>query len=179
MASGGARNRSGPAPDPNSGRSARRGLVFTAFPRDGHKGCAPKWPLMQRSVVRWESDDAGRYQVLDEKATEAVAAREAELWRWAWRTPQAAAWAQPGQEWRWHSVAMWVRTAVICEESTATAADKNSLHRFADQIGLTPAGLAENGWAIATDEVAEKRDEKAESVVSGSARSRLRVIDNG
>ena len=74
---------------------------------------------------------------------------------------------------------MWVRTAVICEESTATAADKNSLHRFADQIGLTPAGLAENGWAIAADEVAEKRDEKGGTVLSGSARSRLRVIENG
>ena len=150
MASGGARNRSGPAPVKGSGRSEARGLVFTALPREGHKGRAPKFPLMPRAVLR----------VVDVDATDAVARREAELWRWAWRTPQAAAWAQPGQEWRRHSVAMWVRTAVICESSEATAADKNSLHRFADQIGLTPAGLAENGWAIAQDELALRRDEK-------------------
>jgi hypothetical protein len=44
---------------------------------------------------------------------------------------------------------MWVRTAVVCEGSEATAADKGSIHRFADQIGMTPAGLKENGWKIA------------------------------
>ena len=63
-----------------------------------------------------------------------------------------------------HTIAMWVRTYVLCESSEATAADKGSLHRFADQIGLTPAGLRENGWAIAKDEVAAKaaRAEQAE-----------------
>jgi hypothetical protein len=50
---------------------------------------------------------------------------------------------------------------VICESADATAADKNSLHRFADQIGLTPAGLRENGWKIAADQLAEKRAERA------------------
>jgi hypothetical protein len=57
---------------------------------------------------------------------------------------------------------MWVRTYVLCESSEASAADKGSLHRFADQIGLTPAGLKENGWAIAKDEVAAKAVERAE-----------------
>jgi hypothetical protein len=46
--------------------------------------------------------------------------------------------------------------AVICESSEATAADKNSLHRFADQIGLTTAGLAEMGWKVAPDELAAR-----------------------
>ena len=184
MASGGARNRSGPAPDPMSGRSDRRGLVFTALPREGYRGEAPKFPLMRRVVLVWGFNDEGaKQQVVDSELTELIAEREAELWQWAWRTPQAAAWSQPGQEWRWHSVAMWVRTAVICESSEATAADKNSLHRFADQIGLTPAGLAENGWAIAKDEVGEKRTECAATVATDepapkSARDRLRAIGN-
>lgn len=177
MASGGARNRSGPAPVKGSGRSEARGLVFTALPREGHKGRAPKFPLMPREVLRLVVEDGARYQVVDPDATDAVARREAELWRWAWRTPQAAAWAQPGQEWRRHSVAMWVRTAVICESSEATAADKNSLHRFADQIGLTPAGLAENGWAIAQDELALRRDEKGAEPADRPQR-RMRAVSS-
>ena len=176
MTSGGARNRSGPQSDPNSARSESRGLIFTALPREGHKGSPPKFPLMRRVVKTWMVEDKSRYQVIDDHATEDVAEREAELWRWAWRTPQAAAWSQPGQEWRWHSVAMWVRTAVICESSEATAADKNSLHRFADQIGLTPAGLSENGWAIAKDEVGEKRSQKVEEDPESEPKERARRL---
>ena len=141
MARGGARNRSGPQPTPDSARSERRGIKFTALPAHGFDGDVPAWPL-----------PAG--------ATAAVADREAELWAWAWRTPQAWAWSQPSEAWRLHMIAMWVRTHVLCESREATAADKGSLHRFADQIGMTPAGLRENGWAIAVDEVGDKRAER-------------------
>lgn len=147
--------RSGPAPDPRSERSERRGLRLDALPSEGHKGRAPKFPLPRVPVYDIWFEDKVRHKELDEDATEARHARELELWRWAWRTPQAAAWAR--EPWRWHSVAMWVRTSVICESADATAADKNSLHRFADQVGLTPAGLRENGWAIAVDQVAQQR----------------------
>jgi hypothetical protein len=123
MPRGGARNRSGPQPVEGSRDSDRKGFSLTALPPAGYDGEAPDFPLPQ---------------LLD---------REAELWAWAWTTPQAAAWS--AEPWRWHSVAMWVRTAVICEGLEATAADKGSLHRFADQIGMTPAGLKENGWKIA------------------------------
>ncbi len=71
------------------------------------------------------------------------------MWRWAWRTPQAWGWAQPTELWRLPVIAMWVRTFVICESSEATSADKNSLHRFADQIGFTDAGLRLMGWKVA------------------------------
>ncbi len=102
--------------------------------------------------------------------------RELELWQWAWRTPQAAAWSR--ESWRWHSVAMWVRTSVLCESSEATAADKNSLHRFADQIGLTPAGLKENGWKIATDQIAQKHADLDVPVepLADDVRARFTVI---
>jgi hypothetical protein len=43
---------------------------------------------------------------------------------------------------------------------SASAALVGQLHRYRDQIGLTPAGMKENGWAIAADEVGVKRDEK-------------------
>lgn len=171
----GGHNRSGPKPDPNSGRSDRRGLSFTALPNEGHDGKAPVFPLMPRSVYRWEYEEKCRFQVLDSDATTAVIERELALWEWAWRTPQACAWAL--EPWRWQTIAMWVRTFVICEGSEATAADKGSVHRFADQIGLTPAGLKENGWAIATDSVGAKaREKEAPAPAKKSSRGRLKVV---
>lgn len=175
MTRGGSRNRSGPAPDPNSARSDSRGFKLTALPNGGYDGLPPEFPLSKRRVMRWEQEDKRRYQVLDEDATEIVADREAELWEWAWRTPQACAWSM--EPWRWQAVAMWVRTFVICESDEATAADKGSIHRFADQIGLTPAGLKENGWAIAADEVAAKRTEKVEPASGDKPARRLRSVD--
>lgn len=160
MVSGGARNRSGPQADPKSGRSDRRGVKLAALPAEGYDGPAPDWPLSTRVVYRSESSDGAKYEVEDRAATAAVASREIELWEWAWRTPQACAWSLTSEGWRLHTIAMWVRTFVLCESSEATAADKGSLHRFADQIGMTPAGLRENGWAIAPDEVGAKRAER-------------------
>src|SRR5690606_7974612 len=160
MPRGGARKRSGPAANPNSGRSDRRGYKLTALPAEGYDGPVPDFPLMPRRVYRWEHEGKRRFQVLDEETTAIVADREAELWEWAWRTPQACAWSLPSESWRINTIAMWVRTFVICESAEATAADKGSLHRFADQIGLTTAGLAEMGWSVAQDELGEKRAEK-------------------
>ena len=141
MTSGGARNRSGPRFDPLSARSDRRGVSLAALPSEGYRGVVPAFPLMPRVVAD------------DEAMTVLVAEREAELWAWAWRTPQACAWALPSEAWRINAIAMWVRVMVKCEADDATAADRSSVHRFADQIGLTPAGLKENGWAVASDEV--------------------------
>jgi hypothetical protein len=122
----------------------------------------PKFPLTDRRVYRWEVEGKIRRQVFDAESTEIVRDREAELWKWAWRTPQAVAWDR--EPWRWQAVAHWVRTSVLCETDEATASDRGSLHRFADQIGLTPAGLRENGWAIAVDEVTPAREARAAQV---------------
>ena len=175
MPRGGARNRSGPQPDPSSGRSERRGLKLDALPPAGYDGDPPVFPLPRMSVYFEYFVEKVKHRELDEAATQARAARELELWAWAWSTPQAAAWAR--EPWRWHSVAMWVRTSVLCESSDATAADKNSLHRFADQIGLTPAGLKENGWRIAeaktTSTTADPVDDEPDS-----DDPRLRLVHN-
>lgn len=173
MASGGARNRSGPPVNPNSARSDGRGLSFEALPAEGYRGAIPDFPLPPRVVLMWESEGKARWQSPDADATAAVVEREAALWLWAWRTPQAAAWAQPSESWRLHTVAMWVRTYVLCESSAATAADKGSLHRFADQIGLTPAGLKENGWMVAKDELAKKASEVRPR---RSSRDRMKLV---
>ena len=179
MTSGGARNRSGPSIDPNSARSDARGLRFDALPAEGYTGPATPWPLPPRVVLRWEAEGKARWQAPDSDATKVVADRERDLWLWAWRTPQACAWAKPSESWRLHSIAMWVRTFVLCEAGEATAADRNSLHRFADQIGLTPAGLVENGWAVAKDEVAAKAADKQEAAESPKPERRLRAVPGG
>lgn len=137
MAHGGARNRSGAAPDPNSGRSETRGYKLTALPAEGYQGLIPEFPLPN------------------------VSDREIEVWNWAWRTPQACAWSMPSEQWRTETVAMWVRVKVRCEEVDAPATLFGSLHRFADQVGLTTAGLAEMGWKVAVDELAAKAAESS------------------
>ena len=175
MASGGARNRSGPQPDPSSGRSEARGYILTSLPNEGYRGVVPPFPLMPPLVFNEYYDkEQGRVREKDADGTAIRADREAELWESVWSTPQACAWSL--EPWRWHSVAMWVRTAVICESPEATAADKGSLHRFADQIGLTPAGLKDNGWAIAQVEIAAARAEKDTKPERSSSRDRLKRV---
>lgn len=124
MASGGARNRSGPSPDPTSATSDRRGLSFLTLPVDGFKGRAPAFPR-------------------------SGSARAKQLWVEAWKSPQGAVWIE--QSWRWPVIAEYCLLMEVVEsEPGGTAALVGQLHRYRDQLGLTPAGLRENGWQIGT-----------------------------
>ena len=152
MAHGGARNRSGPAPQEGSGRADRRGYSLTALPAEGYAGEVPDFPLPD--------------------ATD----RELVVWEQAWRTPQACAWSMPSESWRTRTVAMWVRTSVRCEAEDAPASILSQVHRFADQIGMTTAGLAEMGWKIAVDEVAKKAAENRADPKPQSSRDRLKAV---
>lgn len=154
MPSGGRRNRSGPSLDPMSGRSDQRGIKLTALPAGGFEGEAPEFPLPLAST------------------------RELEVWAEAWRSPQACAWALPSEAWRVRTVALWVRTSVRCEAEDAPAALLGQVHRFADQIGFTPAGMRENGWAVGADEVSAKRTERVDEPREAPKR-RLRVVNDG
>ncbi|MGO5043731.1 hypothetical protein, partial [Streptococcus alactolyticus] len=122
----GARIRSGPMPDENSARSDARGYRLEDLPASGYDGPVPDFPLPN------------------------VTDRESEVWEWAWRTPQACAWSMDVSGWLVRSVAMWTRLSVRCEDATVSAPVLGQLHRFAEHIGLTPAGLAALGWKITT-----------------------------
>lgn len=148
MPSGGARNRSGPPLDPNSATSDRKGIVLTALPAEGYTGEVPDFPLPD------------------------ALPREQALWASAWTTPQAAAWSS--QPWRHYVVGQWVRWSVRAEASDASAAVVAAVIRFADQIGLTPAGLKENGWRIAEDELAGQAASKP--AARKSSRERMKVV---
>ncbi len=152
MTKGGARNRSGPQPDPTSGRSEARGLSFSELPREGYRGNVPPCPLPE------------------------VSRRELDVWSLVWSFPQGAAWA--AEPWRQLAVSQYVRLAVRAEDPEAPASLVASLHRFADQIGLTPAGLRENGWAIAKDEVNEKRQKRTAQTDAPAPVRRLRAVSN-
>lgn len=163
MSSGGARNRSGPQADPNSGRSDRRGYTLTALPSEGFAGDVPEFPLQPIVLFLeyFEGTGKDRHKVKerDDGETESFREREAEVWAEAWTTPQACAWSM--ESWRWPIVGEYCRLKTIVEfDPSASAALVGQLHRYRDQLGLTPAGLKDNGWAIAADVVAAKRAER-------------------
>lgn len=174
MSKGGARNRSGPQPDPSSERSERRGYKLTALPATGFDGQVPEFPMPTTSRFIVIAGDGGKgLKVPSEERTDAFRERELEVWAEAWRTPQACAWSM--EPWRWPTIAEFCRLKTIVEqEPDANAALVAQLHRFRDQIGLTPAGMRENGWGIAHDEVTPKR-EQAEP--KAKPQRRLRAVD--
>jgi len=153
MARGGARNRSGPAADPTSGRSDRRGYKLTALPSEGYTGEVPDFPLPD------------------------VNDREVDVWGILWATPQACAWSM--ESWRWLNIADLVRLQVRGEAHDAPVNIATVTRQLRADLGLTPAGLKENGWAIAVDAVAAKRDEHEEqptTPASTSSRGKLKVV---
>ena len=134
MSHGGARNRSGPRPDLSSERSEARKFVLTALPAEGYTQEPPEFPIPS------DFDDPAHRD------------RELELWADAWRTPQACAWSM--EPWRHRIVAQYCRLAAMVELDAEPGPGLIAqLHRFRDQIGLTPAGLVENGWSIASEPV--------------------------
>ncbi|WP_333810788.1 hypothetical protein [Timonella senegalensis] len=155
MSRGGARNRSGPQPDPLSGRSDARGFSLQALPNEGFRGDVPEFPLPFPDV-------------------EGIGVRERQIWVEAWSFPQAAAWAL--EPWRWPVVAEYCRLKATVESNPAANASLVAqLHRFRDQIGLTPAGLKENGWAIAPVEVGPVV--VSAPVEGGEVKRRLRAVN--
>lgn len=172
MTSGG-HARSGRAKDPNALRRERDNFTLRQLPRTPYAGPVPAFPLPQVRILATITEDKRSWQEFDRAATEERNRREADIWAWAWTLPQAHVWAE--DPWRLLDIAMWVRTQAVCETVDASAADKNSLHRFACKIGLGPDGLKENGWSIARDETAARRQETETGAPVASAKDRLRV----
>lgn len=138
MARGGARVRSGPAVDPNSARSDARGIVFASLPPNGYKGEIPEFPIPVSK-----------------------GSRVLKLWEQTWRCPQGAAWI--GEPWRWHVVAEYCLLMREVEQDPSRASVVAQLHRYRDQLGLTPAGLKENGWRIGGEEVKKPSSKRQSS----------------
>lgn len=154
MGSGGARARSGPAPDPNALRRDRDQGEWTVLPLEGRGDLpAPGWPLTNPSE------------------------RELELWAGLWVKPQAVAWERLGQE---LEVAMLVRNLAQAEFPGSPVNLGTLVRQQMDSLGLTTPGLRANRWRIARDEVASKRSEQSAARPSArSSRDRLKAIQGG
>lgn len=152
MPSGGARPRSGPAPDPNALRRARKDDgAWITLPAEGRTAPAPDWPLTDPTP------------------------REAEMWERFWRKPVALIWERDQQ---FEHVAMFVRMFVEAEQEKARAEDRKTVKQMFADLYLTSDSMTRARLRIAADEVAEKRDEPAAAVRRPSARDRLKVVNN-
>jgi len=122
-----------------------RGRGPVQLPKGGRKGKPPAWPLPGRAI-----------------------AAELEAWRQLWATPQAVMWER--LEWT-RTVARYARLMIRAEDAEATAALQAQATALEDRLGLTPKSMRLLLWEVVTDEVAEKRDEKATS-----ARGRIKAV---
>lgn len=156
MASGGARTRSGPAPDPHALRRDRKGDAagWTILPSEGRAGDPPAWPLT------------------------AATKRETDLWWTFWRKPQALLWESNGQA---YEVALYVRCFAEAERAGAASSLRTLVRQQADALLLTIPAMRAARVKIAPDEVAEKRTAAAKAVpaTAPSSRSRLRAVKGG
>lgn len=148
MPKGGARTRSGPAPDPNALARAHDKGEWIDLPAEGREGEPPEWPLSKPLK------------------------REGELWETMWRKPQAVMWEAQGQEFE---VAIYVRR--LCEaEKRGSAVNLSTLVRqMSDSLGLTTPGLRSNRWRIVRTGTTEtKRGEEPAS--SDDVRAMLTIV---
>lgn len=151
MAKGGARTRSGPAPDPEALRRERDAGDWTILPAEGRQGATPAWPLVEQD------------------------SREDALWERLWRMPQALMWERFSQE---LEVALYVRRLVCAEQPDASVGLGTLVRQMADSLGLTTPGMRANRWRIDRDE--EQPSASAGSApAASSARTRLRAVPGG
>jgi len=151
MPSGGARARSGPAPDPNALRRDRKDDAgWTVLPAEGRKTKAPKFPLIEPSQ------------------------RELDLWVQLWKLPQALIWEKNQQE---LAVAFHVRTMAEAERVDAQANLRTLVRQQAGELLLTIPAMLSARVRIAEDEIAVKRASSATvSSSRSSARERLKAV---
>ena len=154
MPSGGARIRSGPAPDPQALRRERPGDAATwrHLPAAGRQGPAPAWPL----------------PTVPSKA-------EKKLWEELWRMPQAIVWEEQRQ-------AMAVAAYVLAYANFAVAipAERLVAVRLMGELGISIPGLRSNRWVI-DPPVAEEEAAAPPERPAGRApaRDRLRLVSTG
>ena len=148
MTSGGARGRSGPAPDPNALRRDRADdKSWVTLPAEGFAGVVPEFPLAD------------------------VLVSESALWLRLWRKPQAFMWAQLQLEFE---VAAYVRAFLESVEPAASAGLKTAVLRMSAELGLSTVGMGQLRWKIAADEVSERRDDLP---ARKSSRDRLTALN--
>lgn len=152
MTSGGARARSGPAPDPNALRRDRADdASWVTLPAAGYAGVVPEFPLSDALTV------------------------EVELWARLWCKPQAAMWAKLGLEFE---VAAYVRAFLESTVADASAGLKTAVLRMGAEIGLSLPGMHSLRWKFSEDELSARRVVAPAPPSRPSAKDRLAALAN-
>ena len=173
MASGGARARSGPAPDPNALRRDRKDdAAWVTLPAEGFQGDIPDFPLPKILVydIYWE--DKQRVKEFDPVATEARWEAEVALWETLWRKPQAFMWDRLGLQFE---VAAYVRAFIESTAEDSNSGLKTAALRMSAEIGLSLPGMHQQRWKFSTDEVSERREDAKPA--RKSSRDRLKALN--
>lgn len=154
MPKGGARSRSGPAPDPDALRRERDAGEWTILPAEGRQGATPDWPLTEQND------------------------REAELWERLWTLPQAFMWERCSQD---IEVALYVRRLVEAEKPDAFVNLGTLVRQMADSLGLTMPGMRANRWRIErpSEDDQAPAGPSGPTIAPTSARARLRAVSGG
>lgn len=152
MAKGGARARSGPAPDADALRRERDEGDWTVLPSAGREGDPPAWPLADPTD------------------------RERSLWAQEWKRPQAIMWERNGQE---LEVALYVRAVIAAEQHGAATNTRTLVKQLMEALGVSVPGMLRNRWRIERDgdEAPTVATNGATKDASGSARKRFTVVD--
>lgn len=149
MSSGGARARSGPAPDPHALRRDGDAGEWVTLPAGPCKTKAPTWPLPKQTP------------------------RERTLWARLWKLPQAAMWHRNHQD---LEVALYVRRLGEAELPGAPVALGTLVRQLGDGLGLSLTGLRAQRWVI--EGTADAAAISA-ARTGGAARERFKVLPGG
>ena len=156
MASGGARSRSGPAPDPNALRRDRKDdqAGWVTLPSE-RTGPVPAWPL--------PGD---------------ILPAEVEQWAKLWRTPQATVWEAEHSE---DDVALYVRSFVAAALPGAAVNLIKEVRIMRDDLGLSPGSALRKRWRIPANATEIPRPTAATATprparTTSSSRERFRVV---
>lgn len=174
MPKGGLRPGAGRPPQENSrakdraaakaAKAAKAGMLVVSdgdwltLAPEGRSGNPPAWPLTTAT------------------------AREREIWKRLWKTPQALGWERVGAT---EQVAMYVRTLVRAEDSESPIGLTSLVIRYQHDLGLTAVGLRMLHWRIgrAGQQTAASADTTgtapAARLVSPKERFGLKVVPGG
>ena len=128
MTSGGARSRSGPAPDPNALRREFDRREWTRLPKTGCTLDVPEWP-----------SEHGEPSM-----------RELALWQRLWKTPQAIVWHNDGAG---DMVVVYIRALLQATKQNAGPGILASFRQYGEQLLLTPPSLRAQRYYIEGDEL--------------------------
>jgi hypothetical protein len=167
MTSGGARPRSGPAPDENAIRRLRPSDESTWVELDpaGYGGPVPEYPFAVSEFAH---------------PAESLAAEE-EMWRRLWAKPQAAMWTQLGQA---DQVAMYVRSYLEASAPGASASLRGLVRSQENELGVSMDGMAKLRWRLRADDLAARRaappaNGKGGPKVSSAKARRMKAVGDG